>query len=69
VIAPAASDKSSDTISRADVIAAADDAFVAGIRLAEVTGVLVALVAFVVGWFAFPRRREQTPHIDRTVPT
>ncbi|MGB2840263.1 MAG: MFS transporter, partial [Actinomycetes bacterium] len=47
VIAPAASDKSSDTISRADVIAAADDAFVAGIRLAEVTGVLVALVAFV----------------------
>jgi EmrB/QacA subfamily drug resistance transporter len=59
VIAPAAPDQSTETISRDDVIDAVDDAFVDGIRLAQAAGTLLALAAFVLGWFAFPRRRRQ----------
>jgi len=44
----------------ADVLAAADDAFVSGIRVAMLIGMLVALSALVVGWFLFPRRRRGT---------
>jgi EmrB/QacA subfamily drug resistance transporter len=40
------------------VLAAADDAFVTGIRVAMVVGFVVALSSLVVSWVLFPRRRE-----------
>jgi EmrB/QacA subfamily drug resistance transporter len=38
-----------------DVLDAADDAFIAGIRLAMLVGFAVALSALVLGWLLFPR--------------
>ena len=61
VIAPAASDSASDAINRSDVIEAADDAFVSGIRLAELSGALLALLALILGWVAFPRSQIERP--------
>jgi EmrB/QacA subfamily drug resistance transporter len=46
------------------VLDAADDAFVSGIRVAMLVGCLVALSALVVGWFLFPRRRRGDPDGD-----
>jgi EmrB/QacA subfamily drug resistance transporter len=47
-----------DSVRREDaVLAATDDAFVDGIRLAELTGLVLALGALGLGWFVFPRRR------------
>jgi EmrB/QacA subfamily drug resistance transporter len=40
------------------VLAAADDAFITGIRVAMVVGTLVAASALVVSWLLFPRRRD-----------
>ena len=40
---------------RADVIAAADSAFVDGIRLAELFGFALVAGTFVFGWVVFPR--------------
>jgi hypothetical protein len=39
-------------------LAAADDAFIAGIRVAMLVAFSVVLSAFVLSWFMFPRRRE-----------
>ncbi len=59
VIGPAPSD-SSDISNRDDVVAAADGTFDDGVRVAEMSGFVLALSAFVLGWFVFPRaaRRE-----------
>ena len=38
-----------------DVLDAADDAFVTGIRVAMLVGCPVALSSLIVGWFLFPR--------------
>jgi hypothetical protein len=37
------------------VVAAADDAFISGIRVAMLVGFFVGLSALVVGWRLFPR--------------
>ena len=47
-----------------EVLDAADDAFVAGIRVAMLVGCLVALSSLIVGWFLFPRRRRGAPDDD-----
>ncbi|MCO5318582.1 MAG: DHA2 family efflux MFS transporter permease subunit [Microthrixaceae bacterium] len=49
----------SDPIDRDEAIAAADDVFVDGIRIAESSGALVAFGVLVFGWFAFPRTRSE----------
>jgi EmrB/QacA subfamily drug resistance transporter len=41
-----------------EVLDAADDAFITGIRIAMLIGFLVALSALIVGWRLFPRGRE-----------
>ena len=41
-----------------DVVNAADDAFVTGIRVAMLVGFAVALSSLAVGWVLFPRRSE-----------
>jgi EmrB/QacA subfamily drug resistance transporter len=43
-----------------DALAAADDAFIDGIRIAMLVGFLVGLSSFLVGWRLFPRGRETT---------
>jgi EmrB/QacA subfamily drug resistance transporter len=43
-----------------EALQAADDAFVAGVRIAMLVGLLVALSSLVVGWWLFPRRRDGT---------
>jgi EmrB/QacA subfamily drug resistance transporter len=43
-----------------DALAAADDAFIEGIRIAMLVGCLVALSSLLVSWRLFPRRRETT---------
>jgi EmrB/QacA subfamily drug resistance transporter len=40
------------------VLAQADDAFIAGIRVAMLVGFAITVSAFVLGWFTFPRRRS-----------
>jgi EmrB/QacA subfamily drug resistance transporter len=41
-----------------EVLAAADDAFVSGVRVAMLVGFVVALSALIVGWVLFPRKRD-----------
>jgi predicted MFS family arabinose efflux permease len=41
-----------------DVLDAADDAFVSGIRIAMLVGFVVALSSLLIGWRLFPRGRE-----------
>ena len=50
-----------------EVLDAADDAFVAGIRVAMLVGCLVALSSLIIGWFLFPRRRRGAPD-DADIP-
>lgn len=42
------------------VLNAAEDAFITGIRVAMVVGLLVSTSSFVVSWLLFPRRRDPT---------
>ena len=42
------------------VLSAAEDAFITGIRVAMVVGLLVSTSSFVVSWLLFPRRRDPT---------
>ena len=49
-----------DTVQESqDLVDAADDAFVAGIRVALAVGFVVVTAAFVAGWIIFPRRRSR----------
>ena len=43
-----------------EVFAAADDAFITGIRVAMFVGFLVAVAAFIVGWILFPRKKRES---------
>jgi EmrB/QacA subfamily drug resistance transporter len=43
-----------------EVLQAADDAFISGIRVAMLVGFFVGLSSFVVGWVLFPKGRETT---------
>jgi EmrB/QacA subfamily drug resistance transporter len=45
------------------VLAAADDAFISGIRLAMLVGFLVAISSLTVGWLLFPRE-SQAPVVE-----
>lgn len=42
------------------LLAAADDTFVAGMRVAWALGFVVVTIAFVLGWWRFPRSRPRT---------
>ena len=71
VIGPAPSDPtgSSSSVDRDAVIAAADESFVNGIRIAELSGFVLAAGALLLGWLKFPRARpSDTPtdaeHVD-----
>ena len=50
--APLPDDVSTDD----EILAATDDVFVDGIRVAMLVGCIVALSALAIGWFVFPRR-------------
>jgi EmrB/QacA subfamily drug resistance transporter len=64
VIARPPSD-STDISGRAEVVTAADGAFDDGIRIAELSGFVLALLAFVFGWIVFPRaaKREHAEEV------
>jgi hypothetical protein len=49
------------------VLDAADDAFVTGIRVAMLVGCLVALSSLIIGWLLFPRRRRSAAD-DADIP-
>ena len=59
VIGPAPSDPtgSSGSVDRSAVIAAADESFVNGMRIAELSGFVLAAGALLLGWLKFPRAR------------
>jgi EmrB/QacA subfamily drug resistance transporter len=42
-----------------EVLNAADDAFIDGIRIAMLVGFVVSVSSLVIGWWLFPRRRDQ----------
>ena len=48
-----------DPVDRDEVVQITDGVFVNGIQVAELAGTAVALGAFLFGWFAFPRTRDE----------
>ena len=56
---PATIGPKTDPVDRDDVVEITDDVFVNGILVAELAGAAVAFGAFLFGWFAFPRTRDE----------